>query len=225
MLARMPTTDALNRQRRPRVFPLSLVLALALLAACAHDGRALRDPAPGATTLPQPPTTLSVTTVPGKDDAVIGPVSVVAPLVLTSPAFAAGQPLPSTASCDDPAPVSPPLAWTNVPSGAAELAVTFIDTDANGLIHWAVAGIAPTVRALDASLLPDGAVALVNDRGQAGWLPACPPRGGPLHHYVFTVYALNQATGLAPGGGARESLAALTANALGIATLTGTYQR
>ena len=39
--------------------------------------------------------------------------------------------------------VSPPLLWTGVPSGTVELAVVVRDVDAEGFVHWVVAGLPP----------------------------------------------------------------------------------
>ena len=38
-----------------------------------------------------------------------------------------------------------------------------------------------------------------NSAGKTGWTPPCPPEGDDPHHYVFTMYALEEATGLADG--------------------------
>ncbi|MEL7211000.1 MAG: YbhB/YbcL family Raf kinase inhibitor-like protein, partial [Actinomycetota bacterium] len=70
-------------------------------------------------------------------------------LALTSPAFAEGEMIPSEfAGCIDGGRgpnESPPLEWSDVPGSAVELAVTVVDPDADGFIHWIVAGIDPGV--------------------------------------------------------------------------------
>src|SRR5918995_277802 len=59
---------------------------------------------------------------------------------LTSPAFTEGGTIPDEFTCvgDD---VSPPLAWSGVPVGTVELALVVRDPDADGFVHWVVAGL------------------------------------------------------------------------------------
>jgi len=195
------------------------VAALALLAAaCASDGRTLRAPEPGATAPPTAPTTPA--TAPGQ---AIGPGSSTASFLLTSTAFAPGEPIPVTYTCDG-SNLSPPLAWGGVPEGTVELALTVVDPDANGFVHWVMAGIDPSVQAIAEGAVPDGAVQATNDAGRPGWTGPCPPRGAP-HHYVFTLYALAAPSGLRDGVRGRDALGTITGLHAPSATLTGTYQR
>lgn len=210
-----------------RLRPLLLLLVALplLLAACASDGRALRPPAPGQTL----PATVPSTTAPvgpgTKDDAVIGTV---APdhMLLTSSAFADGATIPVAFTCDSsPSAPSPPLAWTGIPTGTKELALTVVDPDAGGFVHWTVAGIDPSVRETAQGFAPVGGIQLTNGAGQPGWTPPCPPAGTKAHRYVFTLYALGQASGVTATTPTSDALASFSANAFDTAVLAATYTR
>ena len=187
-------------------------LAVALLVGCADDGRTLRPPPPGASA-PAVPTT----TAPGQS-------SVIAAIALTSTAFGPGGSIPLEHTCDG-AGVSPPVAWGSVPEATVELAITVTDTDANGFVHWVVAGLAPDVQALAVGVVPDEAVEAKNDGGTVGWTGPCPPKQSGAHHYVFTLYALTAASGVTAEMSGKDAIAAIS-NIPGLtATLIGTYER
>jgi Raf kinase inhibitor-like YbhB/YbcL family protein len=202
-----------------RLAPLALLVVL--LAACADDGRTLQSPPPGATAPPAPVTTVAVGSGSG-DNPVI---QTVPGLLLASSAFANGAAIPVEFTCDTPGAPSPPLAWTGVPDGTAEVAITVVDPDAGGFVHWFVAGISPSVRAIGQGSVPEGAIELVNGAGTAGWTPPCPPHGAKAHRYVFTVYALGKASGLAASTPTSDALATLSSDAFDVVNLAGTYQR
>lgn len=143
---------------------------------------------------------------------------------VTSSAFRAGAPSPRLYTCDGKD-VSPPLRADGLPAATKEVVVIMRDPDAPGgnFIHWAIAGIEPTNRALDlpAAGKPPGAVLGRNSFGSLGYRGPCPP-AGPAHHYRITVYALADSSGLKQGFSAGE---AGTLPILGQGTLTGTYAR
>ena len=145
--------------------------------------------------------------------------------VLTSSAFAEGGAIPTEYSCDG-ANVSPPLAWTGVPSGAAALVLTVDDPDARGFVHWIVLDIPAADGELLRGVAPTSASPQQgrNDFGKPGWGGPCPPSGN--HHYRFTLTAIAQPLGLAGEPGGDEVRQALDrARVVGKATLTGTYAR
>jgi hypothetical protein len=74
---------------------------------------------------------------------------------------------------------------------------------------------------LSAGATPPGAVLGRNSFGSLGYRGPCPP-SGPAHHYVITVYALGQPSGLRKGFSA-DDMSALPV--LGQGTLTGLYAR
>lgn len=121
--------------------------------------------------------------------------------------------------------VSPPLHATGLPSATKELVVTMHDPDARGgnFIHWLIAHLAPASGSLSlrGGATPPGAVLGKNSFGSLGYRGPCPPSGAP-HHYVITVYALGQSSGLRKGFSA-DAVNALAV--LGQGTLTGLYAR
>ena len=202
-----------------------LVVVLAVAAACSDDGRALRPPLSGATT-PSTPSTAAVAKG-SQDNGVIqtvAPSSTIPGLLLTSTAFANGDAIPGDYTCNAATPAPLPLAWTGVPSGAVEMALTVVDPDAGDFVHWLVAGIDPAVTSLATGAAPETAVQLTNSAGTAGWTPPCPPSGKP-HRYVFTLYALGQPSGITASMTAADALRVLSGTAFDTTTFAGTYQR
>lgn len=179
-------------------------------AACsADDGRQL--PAPTAEQL----TTTTTSDPPTMDGS--GGGGLLEP-ALTSPDFADGGAIPAEHSCEGP---SPALSWTGLPE-AAELAVVVLDIDAQDFVHWIVTGVDPVIVGLGQGSAPEGAVEHGNDHGTVGWWGPCPPPG-PLHRYVFTVYALAQPLVVDPATPPRDAAALIDTTAFASASLTGTF--
>jgi Raf kinase inhibitor-like YbhB/YbcL family protein len=208
--------------------------ALALiLAACGDDGRELRAPSSDQTTTSASTTSTTPSTTEvaagtaggtgngqGGSAGTAGSSTTASTLRLTSPAFAEGQPIPSEYTCvgDD---VSPPLAWTGVPAGTAELALVVRDPDADGFIHWVITGLPPDAGGLARGNPPSQAVEVLNDFGRQGWSGPCPPSG--THNYDFRIYALAQPSGIAPGADGAQAAELLESVAvLASAALSGT---
>lgn len=196
---------------------LALVLALVVgVAACGTSGRSMQQPEEGATA---PPRRADVTTTTGAGFNTLVPSEL---FTLTSPAFAPNGPIPVEHSCDGVG-LAPPFAWANVPAGTVELVLLVNDPEANGFIHWMVAGIDPTTTGLGPAP-PVGSVELKNSSGTVGYAPMCPP-DGPGHTYEFTLYALSAPSGLTADSDTVAASAEVASNATGIAVLTGTYTR
>jgi Raf kinase inhibitor-like YbhB/YbcL family protein len=155
------------------------------------------------------------------------------PIVLTSASFDDGSPIPARHTADG-ADLSPPLAWSGIPSGTAELALLCDDPDApraEPWVHWVLFGIPTVVAGLPEGLpasrtlsLPGGAQGS-NDFGRIGYGGPSPPRGHGVHHYHFRLLALDRALDLRPGATKRDLLAASRGHVLGEGLLTGTYRR
>jgi len=158
-----------------------------------------------------------------------------ATIVLTSTAFAEGQPVPPrhTADGED---LSPPLSWSAVPEGTKELALICDDPDApvGTWVHWVIYGIPADAKGLPEGVArderpaqPAGAVQGKNswsDGENIGYRGPDPPKGGP-HRYFFKLYALDVAL---PDEGAKtkeELLEAMTGHVIGEGQLMGMYQR
>ena len=194
-------------------------LALAAAGCDIDDGRALAEPAPGATAPPMPVESTATTT------AVLPPVGSAddgTQMQLASAAFLASQPIPAQYACTGPAGTSPPLAWTGVPAGTVELAITMVDVSTpDQFVHWVVAGLDPNLLGLDEGSVPETAVEARNDSSEFGWFGPCPP-AGETHTYLFTLFALTTASGVAEGTGGPEAVAQIAATPGVAATLAGT---
>lgn len=194
----------------------ALVALLAVAAGCdIDDGRALEPPAPGAIAPPYPAPTVVPSTAPAANDNGV---------VFTSPAFADLTALPSRfAKCGGDN-ISPSLAWDGLPADVVELAIVMVDRSVpgDGYYHWVVTGLSPDLIGLSEGAVPEGAIEARNDSSEFGWDGPCPPEG-ETHSYVFTLYALTEATGLEPGVGARDAVARISVIPGYGATLTATY--
>jgi Raf kinase inhibitor-like YbhB/YbcL family protein len=210
----------------PRAVGLLAAASLAVLALLAAgcdtgDGRVLADPPPGATA---PPLADETTTTAGAELAnpPVGSEEA-GGLVVGSPAFAAGEPIPPRFACDGEN-LSPPLTWSGLPAGTVELAITVVDIDAPGgqFIHWVVTGLDAALTGIDEGARPEGSVEARNDSSEFGWFGPCPPPG-ERHSYVFTLYALAAPSGVAAGTGGPEAVAQIATTEGTAATVTGTY--
>lgn len=191
------------------------------LAGCdTGDGRALADPIPGATAPPMPASSTATTA------AVLPPVGSAeegTPLLLGSEAFTSSQPIPERYACTGSPSTSPPLAWTGVPPGTVELAITVVDVSTpEQFLHWAVAGLDPNLLGIDEGSVPEGAVEARNDSSEFGWFGPCPP-AGETHTYLFTLFALTAPSGVVAGSGGPEAVAQIAATPGIAATLSGTF--
>jgi Raf kinase inhibitor-like YbhB/YbcL family protein len=143
---------------------------------------------------------------------------------LRSSAFAAGQAIPRRHSCEGED-RSPPLQWTEVPDGAASLAVIVDDPDApvGTFTHWLGWGIDPASGRLAEGEQAPGEGR--NDFGQTGYRGPCPPRGHGPHRYFFRLYALAAKPAVRSGASRRELERAIEGEVLARAELVGTYER
>jgi len=160
---------------------------------------------------------------------------------LTSADFAAGEPIPETFAFDGFGctgdNVSPALAWRDIPEGTASFALMVHDPDAPtggaGFWHWIVLDIPADVRELrqgagstEPDAMPEGVTQVANDYGVPGWGGPCPPEADDPHRYNFTLYALPMAELDVPEGASKAVTGFIVnANAIGTATLQGTYDR
>ncbi len=179
--------------RRRTLLAAAAALAVALAGCDTGDGRTLEPPPPGATapTLPTSSTsTTPTTTGPASLPVPASPPDDASLVSLSSPAFAAESTIPDRFTCegDD---LSPSLTWNTVPPATAELAIVVSDPDAPGgdFLHWLVTGIDPATTFVAEGELPEAAVEV------RPWTGPCPPVG-EVHEYVFTLYVLDQPSGI-----------------------------
>ncbi|HEY6422764.1 MAG TPA: YbhB/YbcL family Raf kinase inhibitor-like protein [Pseudonocardiaceae bacterium] len=145
---------------------------------------------------------------------------------LSSPAFADNGFLPKQYTCDGEN-VSPPLAWSEVPEGTAELVLLLEDPDGPGgtQVYWVLFGLNPASGGLEEGKAPGEAVGGKNDYGRTDWGGPCPPFG-KAHRFSFSLLALSEPSGLAEGASPRLDLPyALSGKVLGQAQLTAKYAR
>jgi len=135
--------------------------------------------------------------------------------------------------------VSPPLSWSGVPdSSVVGFALVVHDLDAAGnngddLLHWLVWNIPAAARSLPEGVqqgpqLSDG-TRQISASGPYYRGPAA-PANGPMHHYVFELYALDAPVDVAPVGAAPPAtraavMAAMAGHVRGKAVLVGTFKR
>lgn len=164
-------------------------------------------------------------------------------LTLTSPAFEDGGIIPVRYSQAAPgaAPgegTSPALTWTNTPAGTRSFFLHMHDLDfvrnrtTDDQVHWLVWNIPAT-----ATGLPEGVPrgAQLADGSQQLSVTGPVYRGpgaqasGPLHHYVFELFALDIVLDVKPGADAFETrkaiMNAIDGHVLGRAAYVGRFRR
>ena len=144
---------------------------------------------------------------------------------LSSPAFREGGVIPLDYTGDGRN-VSPPLAWSGVPEGTREFALTCRDLDGrhDDWIHWVVYGIPDSARSLPEDA---GSWSEKNERRLpgAGYV-GMDPTPGKAHRYRFTLYALDTRLAIPSDIVDVEMLEkAVAGHVLARAELTGTYAR
>ena len=159
------------------------------------------------------------------------------PLSLKTSAFTDGGDVPLKYGCDvaQGAPmISPELTWTNTPKGTVSFALIMHDTDANpqkailDVTHWTVFNIAGSATSISEGVAPDSAVGDgglqgKNIRGANGYQAPCPPKGGPPHHYIFELYALDTKLDLPAGAPRVDLLKAMDGHIIGKSSYVGKF--
>jgi Raf kinase inhibitor-like YbhB/YbcL family protein len=194
---------------------LASLLVLAV-SACGSSGRALRDAEPDTTAPPRKPPAAG-TLAPGSSTT----LSTV--FAITTDAWTPGAEIPAVYTCDGED-ISPPFVLSQIPPGTAELALVVNDVDANGIVHWLVAGITADTTLVPEGAAPAGAVEALSANGEAGWFGPCPPED-EVHNYEFNLYALSAPSGITAGQSAEEAMATIDATTIARSQFTGTYQR
>lgn len=125
--------------------------------------------------------------------------------------------------------ISPALAWSGAPAGTKSFVLTMIDQDVSPAqwSHWIVVDLPATTTALARNdNLPDGAHGIVSNFGDANYNGPCPPIRTGVHHYRITIWAMpNAMTSVPPNANAQDLSATLAKQAIGSASLIGTYVR
>jgi Raf kinase inhibitor-like YbhB/YbcL family protein len=143
---------------------------------------------------------------------------------VSSSAFAEGQTIPRTFTCDADD-INPPLTLSGVPAGAKSLVLIMDDPDAprGTWTHWLVWNIDPATKEIREHSVPAGAAQGRNDFGKTPYGGPCPPSG--VHRYFFKVYALNLALPLKEGASRKELEKAMHGHVIAEGQLMGKYSR
>ena len=152
-------------------------------------------------------------------------------MALSSAAFADGSAIPVVHTCDG-ANTSPPLTWSDAPTGTQSFAIVFRDKSI-GLIHSVIydipAGLpgvpADVERVFAPSNVAGAHQSLTLGGASFGYTGPCPP-AGTSHNYEFELFALDVAT--LPGAGMTttqsQARTLILAHDLASTTLAGTFQ-
>ena len=156
---------------------------------------------------------------------------------LSSSAIKDGQPIPRKFTGEG-VNISPSLQWDNVPPETKQFVLTCVDENAPGpepWVHWIVYEIPASERSLPENVTtykslssPAGAMQGCNSfsRGNIyGYQGPMPHAGTGVHHYVFTIHALDKELDLEPGLHMRTVLSAMEDHVIDTGKLTGTYVR
>jgi len=165
------------------------------------------------------------------------------PMTLAIPGFPDGGVIPVKFSQAAPgaAPgegTSPAMTWANVPAGTQSFVLHMHDLDvtrnktSDDQVHWVVWNIPASATGLPEGVpkgvqLADGSYQ-ISVTGQVYRGPGA-PASGPLHHYVFELYALDTMLDLKPTADAFETRAnvikAIQGHILGKAVYGGLFKR
>jgi len=159
-------------------------------------------------------------------------------MTLTTPAWPDGGMIPRkyTQAGEE---VSPPLSWTGAPEGVVSYVLIVHDVDAaigNGtddLLHWMLWNLPASVtsiheRAPSMAELPDG-TRQISATGPFYRGPGA-LAAGPVHHYVFDLYALDTmldvaAIGASPPQTRAAVMSAMAGHVRGKASYVGLFKR
>lgn len=139
---------------------------------------------------------------------------------LTSPDFKEQGSIPDVFTCHGEDRI-PTLHWNGAPEGTKSFVLTVLDPDApmGTWIHWVLYNIPSSV----SQLSQDNVQGLggLNSWNKTNYGGPCPPGG--IHHYIFTLYALDTTLDLSPEPTLKTVMNAMNSHILGTAKLTGLY--
>ena len=171
------------------------------------------------------------------------PAAAAPPMTMTVAGFADGSQIPVRISqaADGVAPgegTSPAITWQNVPAGTQSFVLNMHDMDVarnkttDDQAHWVVWNIPATATGLPegvakGSQRPDGSFQ-ISATGPMYRGPGA-PANGPMHHYMFELFALDTKLDVQPAADAFESRAnvmkAMQGHILGKAVYGGLFRR
>jgi len=143
---------------------------------------------------------------------------------IQSSAFENNGTLSSAFTCDGEN-VNPDLQISEVMENAKSLALIVNDPDApsGDWVHWIVWNIDPKITEIKQNSTPSNGVLGQTDFGENKWNGPCPPSG--IHHYNFTLYALDIMLDIPTSSKKAELLKAMEGHIVDQTVLVGMYQR
>lgn len=148
---------------------------------------------------------------------------------IKSSAFKEGETIPAKYTCDD-LDISPPVEWSDGPSGTRTFALICDDPDApkGTWVHWVMYNIPADLLKLPENTpktetLSSGARQGKTDFGSIGYGGPCPPSG--THRYYFKIYALDYAPDYKLVITKKELLKLMEGHTLDEGQLMGRYKR
>ena len=143
-------------------------------------------------------------------------------LTVTSSAFKSGEKIPEKYSCEGQN-INPPIFVQGIPDKTVSLALIMFDPDApnGGFDHWILFNMNPG----DNRILENSAPGTqgANGKGKSEYGGPCPPTG--IHHYHFTVYALDKKLDLEVGTTKQDVESAMKDHILAQGELVGLYTK
>lgn len=156
---------------------LTLVVMLALLAACSRDGRTLAPALPEQNESIAIVTSESTTALePSEGFAIRGP-------------WIEGAEIDLAFTCYGRQ-VSPPLEIVEQPTGTVTLAVLLHDVETPERLLWTMANITGGTVAIGEGSTPPDVIVATNSDGGVGYQPPC-PASGERRQYLVTLFALD----------------------------------
>jgi len=151
-------------------------------------------------------------------------INTTTPMNITSPAFLDSQAIPKQYTCDGDG-TNPPLQFSGVPSEAKSLALLVEDPDAptGTWVHWLMWNISASTTEISQNSVPQGAVQGQGSSGQNVYGSPCPPSG--IHHYIFTLYALDSELELPSYSTVENLQTAMQGHIISHARIIGLYGR
>lgn len=145
-------------------------------------------------------------------------------MIITSPSFENGRPIPKKFTCDG-GNMNPEFLISNVPENAKSLALIMDDPDApiGTFLHWLAWNISPKTDRIKEGGAPPGAVEGMNGAKKVGYIGPCPPSG--THRYFFKLYALDATLTLSEKASKAELETEIKKHLIEQAELMGTYSR
>jgi len=143
---------------------------------------------------------------------------------IASPAFDHNAFIPAKYGCDG-VNVNPPLEISEVPANTQSLALVVDDPDAprGTFIHWILWNIGPETREISENSVPKDATQGTTSYGEPGYRGPCPPSG--IHHYHFTLIALDSKLQLDARSDKVKLEAAMKPHVIARAELIGLFRR